>query len=278
MRVLAVAEIESLLEVEAKGFREGGGLADLGDVEVRGIVHGNFGEGVGDGRVIGGGGGKGLLGEHPMSLQRELAIVFKFDGDGFVVGGRGDDGDILKVFGRRANHGGSANVDVLDELLEVHAGLAGGLFKGVEIDHQHINGLDAMFTDGSDVRGIGAHVQNASVNLGVESFDAAVEHFGEAGEVADIAHGETGVTQHSGGASGGDQFNTLSGEPPGKFDQACFVGNAQDGTFNFRHDSSLDTVFRLFPEWMGCVASRAVLSGLELFAGAGLELHLTALY
>ena len=31
-------------------------------------------------------------------------------------------------------------------------------------------------------------------------------------------------------------IHALSGKPLGKFDQSCFVGDAQDGTFDLRHD------------------------------------------
>ena len=46
----------------------------------------------------------------------------------------------------------------------------------------------------------------------MEGLDAAVEHLGEAGEVADVAHGEAGFAQRAGGAAGGDQFDAEAGE------------------------------------------------------------------
>ena len=93
--------------------------------------------------------------------------------------------------------------------------------------------------DGGFVRRVAADVEQAAVDLGVEGFDAAVEHLGKAGEVADVAHGKAGVAQGAGGAAGGDEFDAEGGEGLGKVDQAGFVGDAQDGAFNFRHISSL---------------------------------------
>ena len=93
-----------------------------------------------------------------------------------------------------------------------------------------------MLLDGGDVSRVGAHVEDGSVNFGMEGFDPAIEHLGEAGEVADIAHIQPCVAQHSRGTAGGDQLHALGSKPPGKFDQPCFVGDAQDGTFDFCHN------------------------------------------
>ncbi len=312
VRVLAIAEIEGLVELEAQRLRKAGAVADLADVEVCGVVHGDLGERVGDGGVVGGGGGKGLLRQAPLGLERKLAgVLLQLRGDGVVVGSRGYDGHVLEVLGRRAHHRRSADVDVFDDLLKVHAGLAGRLFKGVQIHHQHVDRLDAVLLDGGDVGRVGAHVQDASVNLGMQGLDPAIEHLREAGQVADIAHAQARVAQHAGGTAGGDQFHALGGKPPGKFDQSCFVGDAQDGTFDLRHDFlAYDEPCRKVREGrphmrmrLRCgelryqriatpaaervSVSRAIRfgprrprdgTGLDVFAGARLEPHLPALH
>ena len=45
-------------------------------------------------------------------------------------------------------------------------------------------------------------MQDAAVNFRMQRFDAAVEHLGESGEVGDVFHGDAGVAQELGGASG----------------------------------------------------------------------------
>ena len=62
-----------------------------------------------------------------------------------VVGGRSDDGDIVKILGGGADHRRAADIDVLDDFVKVDAWLAGRLFEGVEIDHHHVDGLNAVF-------------------------------------------------------------------------------------------------------------------------------------
>jgi hypothetical protein len=49
-----------------------------------------------------------------------------------------------------------------------------------------------------------ANMKDSAVDLRVQRFDTAVEHLGEAREVADVAHGEPGVAEGLGGAAGGD--------------------------------------------------------------------------
>jgi len=81
------------------------------------------------------------------------------------------------------------------------------------------------------------------VNEGVEGFDAAVEHFRKAGEVADVFYQETGFAQGAGCSSGGDEFDAKTGQNLGKLHQACFISDAQQGSMNgfyrrrrFAHD------------------------------------------
>jgi hypothetical protein len=61
-----------------------------------------------------------------------------------------------------------------------------------------------VLVDGGYVLGVVADVEDATVDPGVEGLDAAVEHLGKAGEVADIADCEACVAEGFGGASSGD--------------------------------------------------------------------------
>ena len=110
---------------------------------------------------------------------------------------------------------------------EGDAGLGGGLLEGVEIDDDHIDGLDAVSGDGGFVLGVAADVEEAAVDAGVERFDAAVEHFGEAGEVADVLDGEAGFAEGAGGAAGGDELDAEAGERFGEIDEAGLICHAE---------------------------------------------------
>ncbi len=163
-------------------------------------------------------------------LSQEAGVGGELFGEEGVVGDGGDDGYVGEVFGGGADHGGTADVDVFDDLVEGYVGFLRGLFEGVEVYYDHIDGLDVVGRDGGDVFGVVADVEDAAVDLGVEGLDAAVEHLGKAGEVGDIADGEAGVAEGFGGASGGDQLDVVGGEGLGEFDEAGFVGYGEEGS------------------------------------------------
>jgi hypothetical protein len=54
-------------------------------------------------------------------------------------------------------------------------------------------------------------------------FHPAIEHLGETGEFRDILDGKSGFAKHFCGAARGKNFYTILGNPPGKFENACFV-------------------------------------------------------
>jgi hypothetical protein len=104
MRVLAIAQRLGVAgEGERQGRRER--LALVGE-----------GEPLGDRRVIGGGGGKGLGGEALAGLQRRGAVIRgEFGQEVGIVRRIGQDRDIAMVLGR-TDHRRAANIDILDDL------------------------------------------------------------------------------------------------------------------------------------------------------------------
>jgi hypothetical protein len=153
----------------------------------------------------------------------------QFFGEGDVVAGLGDDGDIFEVFGGGADHGGAADVDVFNEMAKGNVGLGCRLFEGVEVDYDHVDGQDAVLGYGSFVLSFAADVEQAAVDAGVEGFDAAVEHFREAGELADVLNLQAGFTEGARGAAGRDELYAEGGQELGEGDQAGFVGDAEEG-------------------------------------------------
>ncbi len=138
----------------------------------------------------------------------------------------------MKILGGGANHGRSADVDVLDQLFERHAWLGCGFFEGIEIDHDHVDRLNAVLGDGSHVRRILAAMQDAAMDFGMQRLDASVEHFREAGEFGNVFDGDAGIAQQLGRASGGDEFDAEAGELAGEVDEAGLVGDAEDGALD----------------------------------------------
>jgi hypothetical protein len=121
--------------------------------------------------------------------------------------GVGQHAHVLPVLGGAAHHGGAADVDVLDRVFQRATGLGHGGFKRVEVDHQQVDGVDAVVLQRRHVLGHIAPRQQAAMHLGVQGLDAAVQHLGEAGDFGHLGHGQALVGQQLGGAAGGDELD-----------------------------------------------------------------------
>ena len=137
----------------------------------------------------------------------------------------GDDGHGFEILGRGAHHGGSANVDVLDRVLETAIGIRGDLFEGIEVDHRHVDARDVLLRHHGLV-GTGA-TQQAAVYLGVQGFYAPAHNFRRTGVVGDLGDFEPGLGQRSGRPAGAEQAVTHCQQPRGEFDDAGFVRHAE---------------------------------------------------
>ena len=105
------------------------------------------------------------------------------------------------VLGGRADHGGAADVDHLDDRLFGRAALRRDLFERVEADDDHVDGLDAVLGDGRHVLGVVALGEDAGLDARVHGLDPAAEHLGELGDVGDLGDRDALVGQQAGGAA-----------------------------------------------------------------------------
>jgi hypothetical protein len=95
-------------------------------------------------------------------------VRFQLGQHGGVLVGVGQHAHVFPVLGGAAHHGGAADVDVLDGVGQRAAGLGHGGFKRVEVDHQQVDGVDAVLLQGRHVLGQFAAGQQAAVHLGVQ--------------------------------------------------------------------------------------------------------------
>ena len=142
-----------------------------------------------------------------------------------VLRGVGEHRHVLPIFGSTAHHGGAANVDVLDRVFQGATGLGHRRFKGVQVDDQQIDGVNAMRLQGLHVRRQIAAGQQAPVHHGVQGFDAAIEHLRKAGHIGHLAHGQALVAQQLRGAAGGDQAHAQRVQGLGQLNNAALVGD-----------------------------------------------------
>ena len=137
------------------------------------------------------------------------------------------DEHVVEVLRGRADHARTADVDLLDEIVERHVGLGRRLDKGIQVHDDHVDEADAVAFGGVEVVAAVAPGEDAPVDERVQRLDPAVHHLGEPGDVGDVGHRQPGLGQGAGGAAGRHQFQAAAAKSGGQVDQAGLVGNTQ---------------------------------------------------
>ena len=214
VRVLAIAK--GLGQAARQGPPPGCGLAQLAREPGRNRRIVGRRAGVGPGR-------QGLAqdqarGSLRRQLGQDLLQVLQF----------GADRHIAMVLGRRADHRGTADVDVLDGAGEV-APAGHRLLEGVEVDVDEVDPANPVLGHGGGVgRGV-AHAQEAAVHHRVQGLDPAVHHLRKAGQVRDVLHGQPCSGDARPGAARRHQLHAPFGQGPGGLDQPRLVGHRDQG-------------------------------------------------
>ena len=243
MRVLAVAQVLLLLHVQGALGRElalgldallaaaAAALAVL--VRVRGLDL--VEQEVGDGAVVGVGGLEHLEGQFHAGLARGGAAVGAHLGKDALIGiGVGNHGDALEVLRGAAQHGGTADVDVLDAGAEVRAGLD-RLLERIQVHDHHVDHLDAVLCRLGHVLGVVALGQQAAVHHGMQGLHATVHHLGELRHLVDGRDRHAGLRDDAGGAARGDDLRAeFVMQRAGELDDARLVRHRDEYALDLR--------------------------------------------
>ena len=211
VRVLAISKIEALgkREIQIVGERRRFGADRAGEIcGDHGIVLRSVGERLGRELLTHADVGGALIGRE---LIEERAIIRGIDHDR-------DRGVIL---GRRPDHGGAADVDVLDSLVISTIGAGHGRSEGVEIHRQQIDGLDVVLAHDFLVHA--AAPEKTAVNFRVQRLDAAAHDFRKAGVLRDFLDWNTVANQEVGGATGGQKLDAPLSQLARKLDDPGLV-------------------------------------------------------
>ncbi len=119
-----------------------------------------------------------------------------------VIGGIDDGRHALVVLGCRSQHRRSADVDVLDRVVEAAVRICDSALERVEVDRQYFDRVDPMLGQRLHMRWIGPTRQQPGMDARVERLDAPVEHLGKAGVVGDLRDRDAGVSQQPRRAAG----------------------------------------------------------------------------
>ena len=138
----------------------------------------------------------------------------------------------------RADHGGAADVDLLDAAIEVRAGRY-GLTEGVQVDHDELERLHVELRKLVKVIVLAGIRQDAGMNARVQGLDAAFEALREAGELFYRGDLNAQIRNLFRGGAGRDDFYSGLVEGLGKVLQTGLVVNANqcalDGLTIFAH-------------------------------------------
>ncbi len=209
VRVLAVAQVLDLLEREVQAIGEG--LVRLRR-DVVGVAHLDLGEVARDRRVVAAGVAEGLLGEVQARRRVDPFGSVELLEQQPVVRGVHHDGHVLEVLGGSPDHAGTADVDVLDGLVE-RAALGDLLLEGIQVHHDHVDRGDRVLRERRHVRGLVAPGQDAGVDPRVQGLHSSVEDLREAGGLGDARDGHARGFELGRGPSGREDLEPARDQP-----------------------------------------------------------------
>jgi hypothetical protein len=143
-----------------------------------------------------------------------------------VILGVHDHGHMGVVLGRRADHRGTADVDILDGRGIVRAPGHRRLER-VEVHDQKVDRADAMGFHRRHVLGIVAQRQKPAMHLRMQCLDPAVHHLRETGHIGDIRDGQARIPQRRRRAARRQKLHPPVGEGLGEGFEPGLVGHGQ---------------------------------------------------
>ena len=138
-------------------------------------------------RIVAGGMAEGLLGQAEPGLQGQASpLRLKLLKNPVVVLFSNHNGHVPEVLGCRPNHGGAADVDLFHRFLQSDSGPGDGLLEGVEVDHQHVDGMDGLVPHLPPVFFILPDPQQPPVDLGMKRLDPAAQNLRKSGHLGHL--------------------------------------------------------------------------------------------
>ena len=102
-------------------------------------------------------------------------IFFHFFLDHRILVRLNHDGHALVIFGRRPDHTGAANINILDPVFDAHSGRRGHFFKRVKIANNQINSGNTQFLRLLDVFRLVAFIKQRAFVVKADGFHPAIK-------------------------------------------------------------------------------------------------------
>jgi hypothetical protein len=132
----------------------------------------------------------------------------------------------VEVFGRRAEHTGTPDIDFLNGFAGLQP-LGQSALEIVKVHADEIKCLDSLFFQNGEVLGVVLVGEDAAVDVGMQRLHPAAEDFGEAGHVADRGDGQARVFKEFQRAAGGDELHAVGVQKGCEFRQSVLMGDAE---------------------------------------------------
>ena len=217
MGILAIAQVLHLVPLAAQGARKGRAFTrPLDGAEI-----------AGDGAVVARRVCEGLGRELKPALGGDDTVLLQRLHESLVVCGVYQHAHALMVLGPGADHGGPADVDVLDGVVQRAARLRNRAFEGVEVDDEKVDGADAVH--GHQIGIAVESPQQAAVDARMQGLDAAVHDFRKAGLLGHLDDRHAVAGEQLRRAAGRQDADAERRQPPRERHHAGLVGNADEG-------------------------------------------------
>ena len=141
------------------------------------------------------------------------------------------------VFRRGPHHRRPPDIDVLNRLIPGDIRLGNRFSERIEIDHHHVDRGDLLLLK---IRLMGWLIplgQNSPMDAGMQGFDASAEDFRCTGVLGHARHRKTGLLQHLGGSTTGEQLIAVRAmQSLREGYESRLIGNTQQSDRSHRSD------------------------------------------
>ena len=167
--------------------------------------------------------GVGLGRELQTALLLRVAELLDLGQNLVVILGVANHRYIVPVLGSRTQHRRTADIDILNGLLDRYALLLNRLTEGIEVHAHQVDKLDSVLLQRLKMALVIAASQQTAMHLGVQRLHAAVANLGEARYVADVDYLHAALLEQLHRAARGDHLPAQRAEALGKLHHATLV-------------------------------------------------------
>ena len=191
----------------------------------------------GDRGIVVGGMAEGLARQLIAYLLRHHPVVgLHLRDEAGVIPGLCHHGHRQVILGAGAQHGGTADIDVLDGLGEPATGLRDARFEGVEVDDHEVDGRDPVRRHDRLIETTPS--QDAAVDLGVQGLHPPAQDLRGTGVVGDLEDGQPVVPEQPRRPAGRQDLDVAPRQISRERDEPGLVRYAQERALDGRHGVS----------------------------------------